>query len=636
MTPNDIATALVTALPLNANHFAAFATSQSSGTNLNPVIVGDQVYVSRSDTLDQANPWKIGNLTQESGVNVNKMAVIVGVNSVGRYFDLLNPTGRAMSSTLLGSSGEISIYPSTTMRWKLNHNAIKQIDSSIVSGLVCTAYTADEHKFSAGDVVDITGNTLLNAAGVTITSTPDTHHFTFATAAANTPNAGEAIVSLSGQSPTAYKVQKIGFNSLVRVFRSNGTSPRFLDAGITVDDVIEFSGDTWLSANRGTFKVLAVDQDSVIIENESAIEQLHYAAPISTVAVTFTAGINLVTGTAGSFDKISVGMWVKSDVDGDDKYMPVISVAPTALTLLDVYAGTSGSNSGTFIDQVAGANYGTPLRKTDDIKVYESDSTFAGDTLFIESVSTAGWFSSANTGTRSIAETGVNVSGQPYFKVSNLVGVSESDRDLGVKLTGFYVIEAESKKYESYREVNHAAISPDDSSKRTIYLSPATRSDKVSQDYGSKIKSMGKMGFEVSATTGVDGYLYYTGLMRTVQRTIDGYEPDQTTFPGRRAVGSAIEVLPSLIKRISISLAITTKEGVNLTDVTNEIKSSIISYISGLGVGEDVILSEIIANVMDISGIAAVTFTTPAPSTERITIADDQRAYVAPEAIFLS
>lgn len=636
MTPNDISTALVTALPLNANHFAAFGTTQTSGTNLNDVIVGDQVYAARSDTLNQANPWKIGNLTHESGVNVNKMAIVVGVNTVSRYFDLLNPIGRAMSSTLLGSNGEISFYPSTTMKWKFNHNAIKQIDSSVVSSLVCTAYTADEHKFSAGDVVTITGNTLLNAIGVTITSTPDTHHFTFATAAADTLNAGEAVVQLAGESATTYKVQKIGFNSLVRVSKANGTSPRFLDAGVTVDDTIEFSGNTWLSANRGSFSVIAVDQDSVIIENDNAIEQLHYAAPISTIPVTFTAGVNFVTGVSGSFSKISVGMWVKSEIDGDDKYMPVTAVAPTQLTLLDVYSGTTGTNSGTFIDQVAGANYGAPLMNTEDIKIYESDSTFAGDTLFIESVATAGWFSSANTGTRAIAETGVSISGQPYLKVSNAVGVSESDRDLGIKLTGLYVIESESKKYESYREVNYAAISPDDSSKRTVYLSPATRADKVSQDYGSKIKSMGKMGFEVSATTGVDGYLYYTGLMRTVQRTIDGYEPDQTTYPGRRAVGSAIEVLPSLIKKITISLAVTTKEGVNLTDVTNEIKTSIISYISGLGVGDDVILSEIIANVMNISGIAAVTFTTPAPTTERITIADDQRAYLAPESIFLS
>jgi hypothetical protein len=27
-------------------------------------------------------------------------------------------------------------------------------------------------------------------------------------------------------------------------------------------------------------------------------------------------------------------------------------------------------------------------------------------------------------------------------------------------------------------------------------------------------------------TTGIDGYLYYTGLLRRVQRIVDGYEPE--------------------------------------------------------------------------------------------------------------
>ena len=85
-----------------------------------------------------------------------------------------------------------------------------------------------------------------------------------------------------------------------------------------------------------------------------------------------------------------------------------------------------------------------------------------------------------------------------------------------------------------------------------------------------------------------------------------------------------------------MSLNITTREGVNLTDITNDIKSAIIGYVNSLSVGGDVILSEIIARVMSISGVAAVTFTSPAPSTERIAVADDAKAYVAPESISIA
>jgi hypothetical protein len=48
------------------------------------------------------------------------------------------------------------------------------------------------------------------------------------------------------------------------------------------------------------------------------------------------------------------------------------------------------------------------------------------------------------------------------------------------------------------------------------------------------------------------------------------------------------------------------------------------------------ILSEIIAAVMQIKGIAAVTFTLPTPSTERITISDNEKATISPNDIGIS
>jgi uncharacterized phage protein gp47/JayE len=144
---------------------------------------------------------------------------------------------------------------------------------------------------------------------------------------------------------------------------------------------------------------------------------------------------------------------------------------------------------------------------------------------------------------------------------------------------------------------------------------------------------MGKLGYSTDVTTGIDGYLYYTGLLRRVQRIVDGYEPDAENFPGRRAVGGAIETLPPLVRKISITVNITTNEGVNLGDISNNIKSVVINYIQTLGVGQDVILSEIIADIMGIKGVGAVTFTNPTPDTERITIANNEKATITPEDI---
>ena len=68
--------------------------------------------------------------------------------------------------------------------------------------------------------------------------------------------------------------------------------------------------------------------------------------------------------------------------------------------------------------------------------------------------------------------------------------------------------------------------------------------------------------------------------LTAIQRTVDGYEPDEASYPGRKAVGSIIETLPPLINRVTIVLDVTTKNGVNLSEITNELKSSVINYIN--------------------------------------------------------
>ena len=74
----------------------------------------------------------------------------------------------------------------------------------------------------------------------------------------------------------------------------------------------------------------------------------------------------------------------------------------------------------------------------------------------------------------------------------------------------------------------------------------------------------------------------------------------------------------------------------NLSEITDEIVSTVVNGIENLGVGDDVILSAIIVQVMKITGVAAVTFTTPLPSVERISIADNEKAFVETQDVSIS
>jgi uncharacterized phage protein gp47/JayE len=77
-------------------------------------------------------------------------------------------------------------------------------------------------------------------------------------------------------------------------------------------------------------------------------------------------------------------------------------------------------------------------------------------------------------------------------------------------------------------------------------------------------------------------------------------------------------------------------DGINLSEISDEITSSIINYVSNLGVGEDVILSDIIVRVKNIDGVAAVTFITPEPNNERIFVGNGEKAFIEPSDISIA
>jgi uncharacterized phage protein gp47/JayE len=446
---------------------------------------------------------------------------------------------------------------------------------------------------------------------------------------------------------TKYKIESLGMLDLFRITRASGPSPYFADCGAAVDDFVVIGGSSFSSANAGRFRILAVDNDSLIIQNAGGVEELNtyrwlsYGSYPSNTAVTWTSGSSTVIGAAGSFANVSSGDWVKKTEDDDDYFVQVQSVGSTSITLGQNYRGVTASATGVVTNFETDVGQGTLLLSDDDLAIYEGDSVIVGDSLVVDAFTSFNWFNQVNTGTRPVVSWGSS-SGidtpylSPYIRVTNASGISQSNRTVGLKLDGFYVLEGEDYKYKSIRQVYNTSINQTSSTQRILYLNPSDRAYKMSQAYETKVKSLGKLEFPLGITTGVDGYSYYTGLMRTVQRIIDGYEPESSTYPGQRAVGSSIEVLPPLIQQIQIALKITTKEGVNLTDITNDIKSAVINYISSLGVGGDVVLSEIIARVKAIIGIDAVTFTTPAPSEERIPVADDEKAFITPELISLS
>ena len=121
------------------------------------------------------------------------------------------------------------------------------------------------------------------------------------------------------------------------------------------------------------------------------------------------------------------------------------------------------------------------------------------------------------------------------------------------------------------------------------------------------VRDVNGLNFNTIQVEGVDGYKYFTGLIQKVQWTIDGLDRDSTNYPGVGAAGTQFEVITPVLVKIRLIVDVTTDSGVSLSSVSDAVRTAISEYINSRGVGQDIILSEIIAAAQSVSGVFDVT-----------------------------
>lgn len=127
--------------------------------------------------------------------------------------------------------------------------------------------------------------------------------------------------------------------------------------------------------------------------------------------------------------------------------------------------------------------------------------------------------------------------------------------------------------------------------------------------------------FETAAIRGLQGYNYYTGLVELVHNTIYGDDRDLASFPGIGAAGIDFEIISPTVEEISFNIDVTLGEGNTLSNLEDEIRSAITGYVNSLGVNDDVILAEVVAAIIGVSGVTDVDILSP---TANIVIADSE------------
>jgi len=118
-------------------------------------------------------------------------------------------------------------------------------------------------------------------------------------------------------------------------------------------------------------------------------------------------------------------------------------------------------------------------------------------------------------------------------------------------------------------------------------------------------------------------YTWYVGLIEEVQKVIYGDPTDRANYPGYGADGIQVFVLAPATTQLVITAVIaadTTYQG-ELSTLKDKVKSALIRYVNGLGIGQDVIWSELIFAAQSIPGVQDIEFTNP---TANVTVGDGE------------
>jgi uncharacterized phage protein gp47/JayE len=120
-------------------------------------------------------------------------------------------------------------------------------------------------------------------------------------------------------------------------------------------------------------------------------------------------------------------------------------------------------------------------------------------------------------------------------------------------------------------------------------------------------------------------YESYTNLLKESQKVVDGDLLDPVNYPGVRSAGVKVLVRPAQRTPVDVVLDITVdNDQTDLDTASFFSKQLVVSYINNLGIGQDVILAELIDSVMGVTGVINVHIMQPQAD---VTINEDRAPY---------
>lgn len=135
--------------------------------------------------------------------------------------------------------------------------------------------------------------------------------------------------------------------------------------------------------------------------------------------------------------------------------------------------------------------------------------------------------------------------------------------------------------------------------------------DRFNNWLGAGLNSIQKINLDETLNVGIDGYVFFKGLIKLANTVVYGDANNQLTYPGFRAAGTSVAIAAALIKRIKVTLSVRVHTNIPTSIVIENVKMAVAGYINQLKVGEPISLPKIIAAASQVNGVVSALLISP-------------------------
>jgi len=234
------------------------------------------------------------------------------------------------------------------------------------------------------------------------------------------------------------------------------------------------------------------------------------------------------------------------------------------------------------------------------VQFSEYEATIAGDKFVI----TGTTLNSNNAGTHAI----VTVLDRDNVVVTGTLTAISAISLNGAETSAFV---QEGINYTGYKNVTLISAQPSSSLRNQIIFNTDAQYNKINESANVSMISLNKEVFPITIKKGLDSYRYNTGLIAEANRIIYGDPRDSTTYPGVGAAGAEIFVREPLTKRIQVSVVVRLATGIPFAQIVEQVRTNVSSLINSNPVGQSIAISAIVSTINTISGVKAVSISSP-------------------------